>query len=167
MTAIGQSENRFTPMQLCVYTATLANRGTRYKATFLNRVVSSDYSQVTYTNKPEILSTFDINNEAYAAYTEGMRMVATEGTAARFFKDYPIAIAAKTGTAQTDAGNKYSDNGAFVCYAPYDEPEIAVVVYGEKAGHGSTMAQIGKTILDTYFADRLYGDITPGENQVS
>jgi penicillin-binding protein 2 len=167
MTAIGQSENRFTPMQLCSYTATLANRGTRYKATFLNRVVSSDYSQVTYTNQPEILSTFDISDEAYAAYTEGMRMVATDGTAARFFRDYPIAIAAKTGTAQTDAGNKYSDNGAFVCYAPYDEPEIAVVVYGEKAGHGTTMAQIAKAILDTYFADRLYGNITPGENQVS
>lgn len=167
MTAIGQSENRFTPMQLCVYTSTLANRGTRYKATFLNRVVSSDYSQVTYTNLPQILSTFDINDEAYAAYTEGMRMVATDGTAARFFRDYPIAIAAKTGTAQTDAGNKYSDNGAFVCYAPYDEPEIAVVVYGEKAGHGTTMAQIAKAILDTYFADRLYGNITPGENQVS
>ena len=167
MTAIGQSDNRFTPMQLCSYTATLANRGTRYKATFLNRVVSSDYSQVVHTNQPEVLSTFSINDEAYAAYTEGMRMVATDGTAARYFKDYPIPIAAKTGTAQTDAGNKYSDNGAFVCYAPYDNPEIAVVVYGEKAGHGSTMAQIGKAILNTYFADRLYGNITPGENQVS
>ena len=167
MTAIGQSENRFTPMQLCVYTATLANRGTRYAATFLNRVITSDYTSVTYRQQPEVLSTFDISDEAYAAYTEGMRMVATDGTAARFFKDYPIAIAAKTGTAQTDAGNKYSDNGAFVCYAPYEEPEIAVVVYGEKAGHGTTMAQIAKAILDAYFADRLYGNITPGENQVS
>lgn len=167
MTAIGQSDNRFTPMQLCSYTATLANRGTRYKATFLNRVVSSDYSQIVHTNQPEVLSTFNINDEAYAAYTEGMRMVATDGTAARYFKDFPIPIAAKTGTAQTDAGNKYSDNGAFVCYAPYDDPEIAVVVYGEKAGHGSTMAQIGKAILNTYFADRLYGNVTPGENQVS
>ena len=154
-------------MQLCVYTATLANRGTRYAATFLNRVITSDYTSVTYRQQPEVLSTFDISDEAYAAYTEGMRMVATDGTAARFFKDYPIAIAAKTGTAQTDAGNKYSDNGAFVCYAPYEEPEIAVVVYGEKAGHGTTMAQIAKAILDAYFADRLYGNITPGENQVS
>ncbi len=167
MAAIGQSDNRFTPMQLGVYTATLANRGTRYKATFLNRVVSSDYSSVTYVNQPEIVSQFSISDEAYLAYTEGMRMVATEGTAARFFKDYPIAIAAKTGTAQTDAGNKYSDNGAFVCYAPYESPEIAVVVYGEKAGHGTTMAQIAKAILDTYFADRLHGDTTPGDNQVS
>ncbi len=165
--AIGQSDNRFTPMQLCVYTATLANRGTRYKATFLNRVVTSDYSSVTYVNQPEVVSQFAISDEAYLAYTEGMRLVATEGTASRFFKDYPIAIAAKTGTAQTDAGNKYSDNGAFVCYAPYDEPEIAVVVYGEKAGHGTTMAQIAKAILDTYFADRLHGDTTPGDNQVS
>ncbi len=166
MTAIGQSENRFTPMQLCVYTATLANRGTRYKATFLNRVISSDYGSVTHTNTPEIAGEFYISDEAYLAYTEGMRMVATEGTAARFFKDYPIAIAAKTGTAQTDAGNKYSDNGAFVCYAPYEQPEIAVVVYGEKAGHGTTMAQIAKALLDTYFADRISGDAGSGENQL-
>lgn len=166
MTAIGQSENRFTPMQLCVYTATLANRGTRYKATFLNRVISSDYSSVTHTNLPEIVNEFSISDEAYLAYTEGMRMVATEGTAARFFKDYPIAIAAKTGTAQTDAGDKYSDNGAFVCYAPYEQPEIAVVVYGEKAGHGTTMAQIAKALLDTYFADRISGNAGSGESQL-
>ena len=167
MTAIGQSENRFTPMQLCVYTSTLANRGTRYKATFLNRVLTADYGTVTLANEPEILSKLEISDEAYLAYTEGMRMVATDGTAARFFKNYPIAIAAKTGTAQTDAGDKYSDNGAFVCYAPYDDPEIAVVVYGEKAGHGTTMAQIAKELLDTYFADRIYGDVIAGENQVS
>ncbi len=166
-TAIGQSDNKFTPMQLCAYTATLANRGTRYKATFLNRVLDSGYANVLLESQPEILSQMAISQEAYEAYTEGMRMVITEGSVGKYFKDFPIAVAAKTGTAQTDAGDKYSDNGAFVCYAPYESPEIAVVVYGEKAGHGSTMAQIAKAILDTYFADRIAGDAFTGENTVS
>ena len=165
MGAIGQSDNRFTPIQLCVYTSTLANRGVRYSATFLNRVLSSNYSSVEYKNEPTVASKLTISDEAYAAYTEGMRLVATEGTAARFFKNYKIPVAAKTGTAETDSGG--SDNGAFVCYAPYDDPEIAVVVYGEKAGHGTTMAQIAKGILDTYFSDVLNGDTTAGENQIS
>ena len=164
MAAIGQSDNRFTPMQLCVYTSTLANRGVRYQATFLSRVISSDYSSIIAKNEPVILSTLEISDEAYASYTEGMKLVAQSGTAATYFKNYPIQIAAKTGTAETDSGG--SDNGAFVCYAPFDDPEIAVVVYGEKAGHGSTMAQIGKAILDCYFADELYGDGTIGENEL-
>ena len=162
--SIGQSDNKFTPMQLCVYTATLANRGTRYKATFLNRVVSSDYTKLEYVNEPVIVSQFQISNDAYYAYTTGMREVALTGTARSILKNYPIAVAAKTGTAETDSGG--SDNGAFVCYAPYDDPQIAIVVYGEKAGHGRTMGQIAKALLDTYFQDELVGDQLPGENEL-
>ncbi len=164
MTAIGQSENRFTPIQLCSYTATLANRGVRYRATFLNRVLTSDYSQVEMENQPEVLSTLKISDEAYYAYTEGMRLVATSGSTYRTFGKYPVTIAAKTGTAQTDSGG--SDNGAFVCYAPLEDPEIAIVVYGEKAGRGSTMGRIAKAITDTYFHEIINGNAVPGENTV-
>ena len=167
MASIGQSINSFTPVQLCAYTSALANRGVRYKATFLSRVLDADYSSVIYTNEPVEASRLDISDEAYAAYTEGMRMVITEGSVRRYFQDFPIAVAAKTGTAQTDAGDAYSDNGAFVCYAPYEDPEIAVVVYGEKAGHGSTMAQIAKGVLDAYFSDVLSEGAASGENTVS
>ena len=166
MASIGQSINSFTPVQLCAYTAALANRGVRYKATFLSRVLDADYSSVVYTNEPVEASRLQISDEAYAAYTEGMRMVITEGTVKKYFQDFPIAVAAKTGTPQTDAGDAYSDNGAFVCYAPYEDPEIAVVVYGEKAGHGSTMAQIAKGVLDAYFSDVLSEGAASGENTV-
>lgn len=165
LASIGQSINQFTPMQLCVYTSTLANRGTRYKATFLNRVLSSDYQTLEYVNEPVIVSQFQISDDAYASYTQGMRDVALTGTAKRIFANYPIAVAAKTGTAQTGAAG--SDNGAFVCYAPYDDPQIAVVVYGEKAGGGSTMGQVAKAILDTYFEKELVGNVSTGENQIS
>ena len=165
MAGIGQSINKFTPMQLCVYTCTLANQGTRFKATFLNRVVSSDYRQLILDNEPVILSQMQISQEAFEAYTEGMRLVALEGTAQRLFKNYPVAIAAKTGTAQHGSGG--SDHGAFVCYGPFEDPEIAVVVYGEKAGHGTTVAQIAKEVLDVYFGIDEVGDVTTNENQMS
>jgi penicillin-binding protein 2 len=165
MASIGQSINQFTPMQLCVYTNTLANRGVRYKATFLSRVLSADYRDLVYENAPVILSTMEISDSAYRAYTEGMRAVVTNGTAKSIFANYPVAVAAKTGTAQHSGSKDASDNGAFVCYAPYDDPEISIAVYGEKAGHGSTMGQIAKAILDAYYSNA--GSGITGENQVS
>ena len=166
MTSIGQSLNRFTPMQMAVYTSTLCNQGTRYRASFLNRVVSSDYSTLLYENKKEILSTLAVSNVAFEAYSTGMEKVAqvSGGTAYRVFGNYPIKVAAKTGTAETGAG---SDNGAFVCYAPADDPEIVVVVYVEKGGHGSTMANVAKSVLDVYFDIDEGFDVDSFENQVS
>ncbi len=167
MAGIGQSVNSFSPLQLCVYTSTLANQGIRYKATFLNRVVSSDYRQLVLENAPQIMSTMEISDEAFQAYSEGMRLVATEGTARRLFANYPVAIAAKTGTAQHSSAEGVSDHGAFVCYAPYDDPQIAIAVYGEKAGHGTTMTEIAKAILDVYFDVDQVGDVITNENQIS
>lgn len=158
--AIGQSDNRFTPLQLCVYASTLATKGTRYKATFLNRVVSSDYRELILENEPKVMSTFTISDEAYTAYSEGMYRVTSSGSGTAwqaFHQDgveFPIQVAGKTGTADGTTG---SANGGFVCYAPYDAndpkaPEIAIAVYGEKAGHGSSMAYVARDILEAYFA---------------
>jgi penicillin-binding protein 2 len=168
--AIGQSDNRFTPMQLAVYTAALANRGTRYRATFLNRVVSADYRQLLRTSEKEVWSTLNISQDAYNAYSEGMQLVTQKtewtGTAYSTFKNYPIAIAAKTGTAQHGQLDA-SDNGAFVCYAPADNPRIAIAIYGEKAGHGSSLTTIAKDILDIYFEIGEIGDVPTYENKIS
>ena len=168
LAAIGQSDNQFTPMQLCVYASTLATRGTRYRATFLNRVVSTDYRSLVLENKPEILSTLEISDDAYLAYAQGMRMAVTEygGTANKIFGNYPIEVSAKTGTAQTGIRNT-SDNGAFICYAPSSQPQIAVSVYGEKAGGGSTMGPVAKAIFDIYFEVGEIGHVNVYENQMS
>ena len=168
--AIGQSDNKFTPMQLCVYASTLANRGTRYRATFLNRVVSADYRTKLYESEVAIMSTMEISDDAYLAYSKGMELVtkATDewyGTAYTTFKDYPINVAAKTGTA--DTVTTASANGAFVCYAPAEDPQIAIAVYGEKVGHGSSLAVIAKAMLDVYFDVGEIGDVTAYENQLS
>ena len=169
--AIGQSDNRFTPMQLAVYTAALANKGTRYKATFLNRVVSSDYRSLLLESEREVLSTLEISEDAWLAYHSGMRLVTQKteewrGTAYTTFKDYPIAVAAKTGTAQSGQTNA-SDHGAMVCYAPADDPQIAIAIYGEKAGHGSSVTTIAKDILDIYFEVGEVGDVIVNENKLS
>ena len=171
LAAIGQSENRFTPIQLCSYAATLANQGNRYKATFMSRVVSSDYRELLEENKPELLSHMEISDEIYATYCEGMYRVTqltdgNWGTAYTTFGDYPIKIAAKTGTAETGI-NGTSDNGAFVCFAPLDDPQIAIAVYVEKGGHGSTLASIAKSMLDVYFDVDEVGDVNSFENQIS
>ena len=172
LSAMGQSENRFTPLQLCVYASTLANRGTRYAATFLNRVVSTDYRSLIEENHPEILDQFTISDDAYYAYIEGMKMVATyadrdfQGTAYKLFRNYPIEVCAKTGTAQTGIRN-VSDNGAFICFAPAKSPQIAIAVYGEKSGSGSTMGQVAKAMLDAYFEVGEIGDVPIYENQLS
>lgn len=167
LAAIGQSDNRFTPMQLAVYTATLANRGTRYKATFMNRVVSADYRKLLEESIPTVVSQFAISDDAYKAYSVGMYNVAhgEKGTAYKTFKNYPIKIAAKTGTAQN--GGNLPDNGAFVCYAPLDDPQIAIAIYGEKAGHGSDLAPIAKAIMDIYFSVGEATDVTTYENKTS
>ena len=166
--SIGQDDNRFTPIQLCSYVTTLVNQGTRYKATFLNRVVSADYSELVYENSTEVLSQMAISDQAYNAYTTGMQLAASEsgGTAYSTFRNYPVKVAAKTGTAQTGVNN-HSDNGAFVCYAPADDPQIAVVVYGERAGHGRSLGDVAKEVLDAYFGYGQYGDISAPENGIS
>lgn len=167
MASIGQSDNRFTPIQLCSYAATLANRGTRYKATFLNRIVSTDYRELIQQNSMAVLSRLEISDAAYYAYSEGMRRVAHEygGTAYSTFAGYPITVAAKTGTAQNGITGA-TDNGAFVCYAPLENPQIAIAIYGERSGGGGRLAPIAKAMLDVFFDVDEVGDTTIYENKI-
>ncbi len=178
LTCIGQAENRFTPMQLAVYAATLANQGTRMKATFLNRVVSSDYRTLVEENEPEIASTMEISQDAYNSYMAGMRQVVTGslGTARYYFggpRDYSgdwpddIIVWAKTGTAQTF--NNVSDHGSFICFAAREggDPEIAIAIYGEKVAHGATLANVAEDIIEAYFAKGEASDVATYENKLS
>ena len=165
--AIGQSENRFTPMQLCSYTAALANRGVRYQATFLRRVLSSDYEELVRAHTPTVLSTLEISDDAYKAYTEGMRLAVTSysGTSYSLFGNYDVAVCAKTGTAEHGSGG--SDNASFVLYAPADDPEIAIAIYVEKGAQGGNLGKIAKAILDVYFSEASAVDTVPAENRLN
>ncbi len=165
--AIGQSENRFSPLQMAVYTAALANRGVRYKATFLNRIISADYQELLYEMEPTVASTLEISDEAYEVYTAGMReaVTAPNGTANKVFGSYPVAVCAKTGTAQHGVAG--SDHASFVCYAPADDPQVAIAIYVEKGAQGGSLGSIAKTIFDAYFATVAENDTVAPENAIN
>ena len=166
---IGQSDNRFTPLQLAVYTATIANRGVRNKATFMNRVVSTDYQELLAENKPTVLSKLEMKESTINAIFDGMHWVTwyRSGTAYNggAWRMLPVYVAGKTSTAQQYWGA--SDNGAFVCFAPLEDPQIAIAIYVEKAGHGSTLASIGRSIILEYLNQKAISDVMTYENKIS
>ena len=148
--AIGQGNSRFTPLQLANYVATLANGGTHYSAHLLKEVKSSDFSQVVERYEPQVLNQLDIEPENLAAVTEGMLRVTTEGSAKAYFADLGVQVAAKTGSAQVSSATE--SNALFVCFAPYEDPEIALAIVVEKGGSGSLLASIAAEILEYYFS---------------
>lgn len=162
--SIGQSENQFTPLQLAVYTGALANGGPRYRATLLRRIVSADYKTLIRENKPELVSDYHFSEEAKKCVHEGMRLAVNgdRGTAS-LLKDYDVAVCAKTGTAEH--GSAGSAHGAFVCYAPADDPQIAIAVYVEKGAQGGNLAKAAVAVMDQYFQSARNTDL-PGENTV-
>lgn len=164
--SIGQSLNSFTPLQMACYVSTLANQGTRYKATLLSRVVSWDYQDLILESQPEIASQLDMDEKTVACINEGMKMTVSDysGTANSYLSDYPISIAAKTGTAQHGSGG--SDNASFVCYAPADDPQIAIAVYVEHGAQGGNLANVVRPILDAFFSQESKYETTYNENTV-
>ena len=171
---IGQSLNEFTPLQMVCYTSALANGGTRYEATYLRRVVSWDFQELLLESEPTVASTLDISEEAMTCITEGMVMAAHErigyngsvdGTASAYLYDYPIKIAAKTGTAQHGSGYT-SDNASFVAFAPADDPQVAISIYIEQGSQGGKLGQIVRAVLDEYFSQESKYETTSNENYV-
>ena len=137
-----------TPLQMCRYVSALANKGTLYKATFLRRAVSSDFQTLVKENDYTPTATGLLSESEWQVIYEGMRLCVTEGTG-KGLVDYPIEVCAKTGTAQQGTGG--SDNGAFVCFAPADDPEIAIAIYVEHGASGSNFAEVAADIMDYYF----------------
>ena len=165
-TAFGQGDNVFTPIQLANYAATIANGGTLHALTILRRIKSSDFSELLYVHEPEVLNEIE-ETEYIEILQEGMKAVArgSYGTAKSVFRDYPVHIAAKTGTVQQESSD--INNGVFICYAPAEEPEIAISVVIEKGGSGSAVMDAARMILDYYFRKETnvlatpYGELIP------
>ena len=149
--AMGQSISQFTPLQLAEYCATIANGGTRHSASILKSVRSYDYTEQVYEAEHEVLSTVETSDYNWAAVQRGMYLVANDpsGSAYQTFGTYQIPVAAKTGTAQL--GENQVNNAIFICYAPYDDPQIAVAVVVEHGVAGSAVASIARDVLDAYF----------------
>ena len=151
-TAIGQADNMFTPIQLATMCATIANGGVRLQTHFLDKVL--DYTGETVLEAYEPVELYDagLSSAVLGVVQTGMQMVATEGNAGTVFANYPVSIACKTGTAETSTGkNGTEPNLSFICYAPADDPEIAIAVMMEYGNTGNYAKYVAKDILDQYF----------------
>lgn len=160
--AIGQESSQFTPIQLANYIATLVNGGSRNATHLLKEVKSSDFSQVLYTKEPELLSTIEIKDENLEAVKAGMLALTTEGSVSRHFADLPFQVGAKTGSAQVDG--QVEANAVFVCFAPYDDPEVAMALVVQRGGSGSELGAMAADILSYYFSSQETRDEAPTEN---
>ena len=159
--SIGQSYNNFTPIQMAKYISMLANGGKNIDVTLVKTVIDSNGYQMSkqeideYVNKKLNLksdegnSNLNISQDNLKAILEGMKGVTSEsgGTAYSTFSKFNVEVAGKTGTAQV--GNK--TNGWFAGFAPYDDPEIAIVVVVENVTHGGYTAEVAKDIFAEYF----------------
>ncbi|MCJ7855896.1 hypothetical protein MUJ63_06205 [Lachnospiraceae bacterium NSJ-143] len=148
--AIGQSVNNYTPAVMTKYIATLANGGTRYKYHVIDKVETSS-GQVSEQKSPEIEQQMQISESTLQAVYDGMLLVTSgsKGTLRNIFRDFPVNVAAKSGTAQENLSR--SSHTWFVGFAPYEDPQIAVTVmipFGEASS--SPAAVVGREIIGEY-----------------
>lgn len=146
MAAIGQSNNRYTTVQLSRYVTAVANNGTVYNYTLLNRVEDSE-GNVLMTYEPEVRNTVDVlSDEEWDAIHSGMRMVVEKTSE---FNGLAVTAAGKTGTAQQNL--KRANHALFVGYAPYEDPEIAIatrIAYGYTSHNA---AELSRNVFAYYF----------------
>ena len=160
--AIGQSYNTFTPLQMAKYVAMIANRGKNLDVTIVKSIINPDGSEVSrdeyesYVNEKlglqqENVEEMSFKEENIEAILEGMRGVTSEsgGTAYSTFRNFNIEVGGKTGSAQTGVQGK--TNAWFVGFAPFDDPEIAIVVFVRNGSHGSYTAEVARDIIAQYF----------------
>ena len=147
--AIGQSDNAFTPLQLATYAATIANNGTRLKTHVVSKITDYERTNTLKSYDEVVEDTCGISQENLDIVQNAMLQVtqSPDGTAYSMFGGYKVKVAAKTGTAE----NAGSDHTTFICYAPYEKPEVAVAVVIEHGAKGKYSMQVAKDLLDTYF----------------
>jgi cell division protein FtsI/penicillin-binding protein 2 len=161
---IGQYHN-YTPLQLAQYVSTIANGGYRMQPYLVKEIRSGvptedELGQVVMKREPTVLNKIEMSEEHIALVQKGMELVTEQdGTASSMFRDFPVKVAAKTGTAQTvnPDGTIGLNNTIFIGYAPADNPQIAfasIVPESQRSNSQGTIAHaqvITKEILEVFF----------------
>jgi penicillin-binding protein 2 len=151
--SIGQGDNSYTPLQMARYTATIANGGYRKNLSVVKK--GTDYLERELLYQPIREETrINLNDYGYIDdVTEGMILVAEDS---RIYNDFPITVAAKTGTAEKDGinpetGTGYNDFGWYVAFAPAEDPKIAVASVIFQGGSGRYPSPMVREIIGEYF----------------
>ena len=165
--AIGQGYNKFTPLQMAKYISMVANGGNKIDVSIVKSIQNADGTEVSKEDISNFVSDklgiskdndsedITLNSEYVNAVKEGMKSVTSgeAGTAYARFKDFNISVGGKTGSAEAgkDANGKDIVNAWFAAFAPYEDPEIAVVVMVENGGHGNYTAEAVRNVMAEYF----------------
>ena len=148
--AIGQGTNAYSNVQLSRYISAVANKGTVFKLSLLDKMTDSQGNLIEDFT-PAVRSQIDIQDSTWNAVHTGMRRVISDGSASKIFNDLEVPIAGKTGTAEEVKNGHTINHAFFVSFAPYDDPEIAVTVnipYGYSSSNAATAA---KSIYRFYY----------------
>ncbi len=164
---IGQGYNSYTPLQMALATATLANDGKMFRPHIVNYIEDIHTRNKTVI-EPVLLRDVGVKLEQIQVIKQAMIGVSKEGTSARSFADAPYISAGKTGTAQVIAikqGEKYvesrvaeqhRDHALYIAYAPADKPTIALAVVVENSGFGArTAAPIARQVFDFHLLGKV------------
>ncbi len=165
--AIGQSDNNYSPIQIARYISILTNGQKIIKPTLIKNVITSEGKEVPKDELNKFINEklglqedtegeLTIKPQNISAILEGMKSVTTEtgGTANSIFKNFNIEVGGKTGSTESNTGDI---NAWFVGFAPYEDPEIAVVVLVENGGHGYYTSEVARDIIGEYFGMNMHG----------
>ena len=162
--AIGQSDSIFSPLQLAEYCATVANGGTRHSASILKAIRNYDYGDKIFERENEVMAVIDSAEWNWDAVHKGMHEVLNSPWNATNYLEWigcKWKCAGKTGTAQKGAG--ITNDGIFICYGPYSDPEIAICIIVERGGAGANTQFMARQIMDVYINIRSYSDSSEAE----
>ncbi len=147
--AIGQSDNAFTPIQICSYVATLLKGGSRDSVHILGSVRSYYTDEVLVEYESKHISDAFLKDSTVDIIERGMRTMIEESyTISQYMKNIPVTVGGKTGTAEVGTAN---DNGLFVCAAPYNNPEIVLSCVIEGANSGLRSAGVCAAVLEEFY----------------
>lgn len=167
-TSIGQGGSSFTPLQMANYIATLANGGNHYQAYLVEKILNNK-EEVVFDHEPKVLNKVDIDPDNLDLVKTGMKEVVTDGFIASDFYGFDhedIGIAGKTGTAEY-GNNSVENTSWFVCFTPYEKPEIAVAVMIIQGETSSNAVPVAREIVDAYYAlkpvddSKIIEEVTP------
>lgn len=159
--SIGQGDNEFSPLQMAKYISMLANGGNKIDVSIVKTIRNADGTESStedinkFVNQKlgledDSTENLEINQSNLNAILQGMNSVTSDagGTAYVRFKDFNISVGGKTGSAEAPNNEVHA---WFVGFAPFDNPEIAIVVMVENGGHGNYTAEVVRDIMAEYF----------------